>query len=85
MTIEILDTSLEDRLNRHLASVGASNPEDALRTLLDTQEEQDRWLLDLKPAINAKIRLGLGQLDRGEIIWDDQLEAYLTELKAQPA
>jgi hypothetical protein len=48
-----------------------------------TQEEQDRWLLENKNAINAKIKRGIDQLDRGEGIPEDQLDAYLAKLKAQ--
>ena len=51
--------------------------------LLDTQEEQDRWLLEKREEINAKIRRGITQLDRGEGIPEDQLHAYRTKLKAQ--
>jgi hypothetical protein len=50
---------------------------------LETQEEQDRWLLVNKNAINAKIRRGTDQLDRGEGIPEDQLDAHLAKLKAQ--
>ena len=34
-------------------------------------------------AINAKIRRGVEQLDRGEGIPEDELDAYLTKLKRQ--
>jgi hypothetical protein len=46
--------------------IGASSAEEALLHLLETQEEQDRWLLDDREAINVKIRRGMEQLDRGE-------------------
>jgi len=36
-----------------------------------------------REAINAKIRRGIEQLDRGEGIPDDELDAYLTKLKRQ--
>jgi len=36
--------------------------------LLETQEEQDRWLLENRETANAKIRSGINQLDRGEEI-----------------
>jgi len=39
--------------------------------LLDTQQELDRWLLDNRDLINAKIRRGIEQLDRGEGIPGD--------------
>jgi len=54
-----------------------------LLRLLETQEEQDRWLLENKAAINARIRRGIEQLDRGEGIPEDQLDAHLVKLKAQ--
>ena len=52
--------------------------------LLETQEEQDRWLLENLEAINTKIRRGIDQLDRGEGVPEDRLDAYLAKLKAKP-
>jgi len=49
----------------------------------DTRD-QDRWLLQNRDAIDAKIRRGIQQLDRGEGIPEDQLDAYLAALKSQP-
>jgi hypothetical protein len=43
---------------------------------------EDRWLLENKAAINAKIRRGIDQLNRGEGIPEDKLDAYLAKLKA---
>ena len=63
---------------------GAAGEEEALLRLLETQEEQDRWLLENKNDINAKIRRGIDQLDRGEGILEDQLDAYLAKVKAKP-
>jgi hypothetical protein len=48
--------------------------EEVLLRLLETQEEQDRWLLENQEAINAKIKRGIDQLDRGEGIPEDQLD-----------
>jgi hypothetical protein len=45
---------------------------------------QDRWLTDGREAIGAKIRRGLDQLNRGEGIPEDQLDAYMARMKAQP-
>ena len=45
---------------------------------------QDRWLLASREGIDAKIRRGLDQLDRGEGIPEDQLDAYMAKMKAQP-
>jgi hypothetical protein len=50
----------------------------------ERHEEQDGWLLQNREAINAKIRRGIEQLDRREGIPEDQLDAYLAELKSQP-
>jgi hypothetical protein len=84
MNIEIRDTALEARIQRQIQATGATSAEEALLHLLETQEEQDRWLLENKQAINAKIKLGINQLDRGEGIPEDQLDEYLAKLKAQP-
>ena len=56
MNIEIHDAALEARIQRQIQATGAANAEEALLRLLETQEEQDRWLLENKNAINAKIR-----------------------------
>jgi hypothetical protein len=84
MTIEIRDASLEARIQKQLHATSSGSAEEVLLRLLDTQEEQDRWLLENREEINAKIRRGIAQLDRGEGIPEDQLEPYLAKLKAQP-
>ena len=84
MNIEIHDTALEVRIQKQIQATGASSVEEALLRLLETQEEQDRWLLENRHAMNTKIRRGIEQLDRGEGIPEDQLDAYLGDLKAQP-
>jgi hypothetical protein len=84
MNIEIHDAALEARIQRQIQATGAASAEEALPRPLETQEEQDRWLLENKKTIDAKIRRGVDQLDRGEGIPDDQLDAHLAKLKAQP-
>lgn len=84
MHIEIRDTGLEARIQKQMQATGAANAEEALLRLLDTQEEQDRWFHENRDAINAKIQRGMEQLDRGEGIPEDQLDAYLMRLKTLP-
>ena len=84
MHIEIQDTDLEARIQRQMQATGAASAEQALLRLLDTQEEQDRWLLENRDAINSKIRRGIEQLDCDEGIPENRLDAYLDNLKAQP-
>jgi hypothetical protein len=81
--IEIRDPALEARIQKQLQSTGSASIEEVLLRLLETQEEQDRWLSDNQEAINAKIRRGMEQLDRGEGIPEDQLGAHLAKLKSQ--
>jgi len=83
MNIEIRDAALEARIQKQLQSTGSSSVEEVLLRLLETQEEQDRWLLESRETIGAKIQRGIQQLDRGEGIPEDQLDAYLAALKAQ--
>src|SRR5712691_10839642 len=85
MTIEIRDAALEARLKKQLQSTGSRSVEEVLLHLLETQEEQDRWLSEKREAINAQIRRGIEQLDRGEGIPDYQLQAHLKELRMTPS
>lgn len=45
-------------------------------------KEWDQWLMENRELVNAKIRRGLEQLERGEGIPEDELDAYLARLKA---
>jgi hypothetical protein len=84
MTIEIHDAALEARIRKQLQATGSSSVEEVLLRLLDTQEEQDRWLLENRQGINAKIRRGIAQLDRGEGIPNDQFSAKVQEALNDP-
>jgi hypothetical protein len=83
VSIEIRDAALEARIQKQLQATGSASVEEVLLRLLETQEEQDRWLLENREAINTKIRRGIEQLDRGEGIPEDKLDAHLTKLKNQ--
>ena len=83
MNIEIRDRALEARIQRQIQATGSGSIEEVLLRLLETQEEQGRWLLENREENNAKIRRGTGQLDRGEGIPEDRLDAYLAELKTK--
>ena len=76
MNIEIRDAALEARIQKLLQATGSRTVEEVLLRLLETQEEQGRWLLENRKAIEAKIRRGIEQLDRGEGIPEDQVDAF---------
>ena len=84
MNIEIRDANLEARIRRQAETTGTGSPEEVLLRLLDTQEEQDRWLQENKGIFAAKIRCGIEELDRGDGIPDHELQAHLARLKAKP-
>lgn len=83
MNIEIRDAALAARIEKQLKTSGSANMEDVLRRLLETQEEQDRWLFENRDAINTKIRRGIEQLERGEGIPEEKVNGYLAKLKAE--
>jgi hypothetical protein len=83
VNIEIHDPALEARIKKQLQATGSGSVEEVLLRLLETQEEQDRWLLENRETIEAKIRRGIEQLDRGEGIPEDQLDVHLANLKNQ--
>jgi hypothetical protein len=82
MQIEIRDAKLEARIQKQIQSTGSSSVEEVLLRLLETQEEQDRWLSENHELIRSKIKLGMEQLRRGEGIPEDQLDSHLAKLKA---
>jgi hypothetical protein len=84
MNIEIRDAALQARIQQQLRETGAASVEEVLLRLLETQEEQDRWLAENRDAINSKIRRGIEQLDRCEGIPEDRLDAHMAKLKATP-
>ena len=47
-------------------------------------DEQDEWLTANRQAIDAKIRTGMEELERGEGIPEQELDDYLKRLKAEP-
>ena len=59
MTTEIRDASLEARIRKQLQATGSSSVEEVLLRLLDTQEEQDRWPLEVRTCMSGKTALGL--------------------------
>ena len=83
MNTEIHDAALEAGIQKQLQATGSASVEEVLLRLLETHEEQDRWLLENQETINAEIRRGIDQLDRGEGIPEDQLDAHLAKLKSQ--
>ena len=84
MLIEIQDASVEARLNKQMRLTGAASAEEALLRLLETQEEQDRWLTENRETISAKILRGIEQIERGEGIPEDQVASHLAKLKSLP-
>jgi hypothetical protein len=50
MNIEIRDESLAARIQKQLRATGSQSMEEVLLHLLETQEEQDRWLLENREA-----------------------------------
>lgn len=84
MSIEIHNSTLEARIQKQLELTGSASVEEVLLRLLETQEEQDKWLLENREAISAKIQRGMDQIDRGEGIPEDRLNQYLADLKAKP-
>lgn len=81
MNIEIRDQDLQARIERQLEATGSQNIEEVLLRLIESKEEQDRWLLEHRDENDAKIRRGMEQLDRGEGIMEDELAAHLARLK----
>jgi antitoxin ParD1/3/4 len=59
------------------------NAEEAIGSALEILHSQNEWLSENSSLVDAKIREGIAQLDRGEGIPETELAAHLDRLKAQ--
>jgi len=59
------------------------NAEEAIGSALEILHSQNEWLSENSSLVDAKIREGIAQLDRGEGVTEAELAAYLARLKAQ--
>jgi hypothetical protein len=75
MKVEFRYAALEAMIEKQRRATGSVSVDDVLLRLLETQEEQDRWLSENRDTLNAKIRRGIGQLDRGQGIPKEHLYA----------
>ncbi len=82
MTIQ-LKPEQEHRVAEALRSGAYSSSNDVIDRALEVLHEQNEWLMANRPENDAKIRTGMEELDRGEGIPEDELDAYLLRLKAQ--
>ncbi|MGO9864998.1 MAG: type II toxin-antitoxin system ParD family antitoxin [Terriglobales bacterium] len=82
MTIEINRPEIEALIQQRLHSGAFESVEDVLFDALEIQSEREAWLQENKEAINAKIKRGLAQFDRGEGIPGDELRTRLEADKA---
>ena len=79
-----LNSEQEHRVAEALRSGAYSSSQDVIDRALEVLHEQDEWLTANREANDAKIRTGIAELERGEGIPEDELDAYLARLKAQP-
>lgn len=83
MTIH-LKPEQEHLIAEALRSGAYSSTDDVIDRALEVLQEQDEWLTANRQIIDAKIRNGVAELERGEGIPEDKLDAYLERLKSQP-
>jgi len=82
MTIRIIRPEIEALIQQRLHSGAFESVEDVLFDAMEIQGEREAWLQENEEAINAKIKRGLAQLDRGEGLPGDGLRARLEADKA---
>ena len=82
MTIQ-LKPEQEHRIAEAVRSGAYQSPDDVIERALEVLHERDEWLMANRQAVDAKIRRGIEELDRGEGIPEDKLDAHLRALKAR--
>ena len=85
MRIEIQDPSLEARIKRQIEATGASSVEEALNRILQTQEEQDRWLVDNREAIKIPAPDGTPRTVPAFYVFGEGAELAVKDLKIEIA
>jgi hypothetical protein len=79
-----LQADQEDRI-AEAARLGVyQSPDEVIGLALEVLHAQDQLLTVNWQPLDAKIRRGIKELDRGEGIPEDELDAHLKRLKAQP-
>lgn len=74
----------EHRIAEAIRSGAYQSPDDVIDRALEMLHERDEWLMANRQTVDARIRQGMEELNRGEGIPEDQLDAHLAHLKAQP-
>jgi antitoxin ParD1/3/4 len=82
MTIT-LRPELAQLLQDIMRTGGYEKPEEAIGSALEMLLSQNEWLAENASEVDARIREGIAQLDRGEGIPEAELAAHLARLKAQ--
>jgi putative addiction module CopG family antidote len=84
MTIQ-LKPEQEHRIAEAVRSGAYQSPDEVIERALEVLHERDAWLLANRQAVDAKIRRGIEELDRGEGIPEDKLDAHLEALNCLPS
>jgi Arc/MetJ-type ribon-helix-helix transcriptional regulator len=74
----------EQRFLDAVRAGGYETTDDAMDAALEMLLSQNEWLLENRADIDAKIQQGIAELDLGEGIPEDELDAYLNRLKNEP-
>jgi len=83
MTIQ-LKPEQEHRIAEALRSGAYRSTDEVIERALEVLHERDEWLMANRQTVDADIRTGMEELNRGEGIPEDELDAQLERLKAQP-
>jgi antitoxin ParD1/3/4 len=83
MTIH-LKPDQEQRITEAVRSGAYRSPSEVIDRALEVLREHDELLMANRRTIDAKIRQGIDELDRGEGIPEDELAGHLQHLKSQP-
>ena len=80
MTVE-LKPEQEHRIVEAVRSGAYQSADDVIESALEVLHERDEWLMANRQVVGAKIRRGIQELNRGEGIPEDELDAHLERLR----
>jgi Arc/MetJ-type ribon-helix-helix transcriptional regulator len=78
-----LNPDQEQRIAEALESGQYQSPAEVIDRALDVLREHEQWLIANRDEIDAHLRLGIDELDRGEGIPEGEIKTHLRKLKSQ--
>ena len=77
-----LDSPTEQRIQRQIDLGHGADANEIINRALSYLEPEEEWLHEHKDALNGKLRESMAQAERGQVVADVDLMAFLAEKRS---